>query len=140
MKKKLFNIFTIFILILTITGCGKEKQNNSINQKEIDDFELKESSDKLLIKLDVERTIVLYHDNKNITKYELYTDAGSLKDAKDKYKSYIELETYKDITEVINFTRKGRYLVVEYDSSQFPVKTYEEAKKLQEMYSKINEK
>ena len=119
MKNKILIIITIFIILFSV-GCKKEEKkptkqeetktiiDDNINQE----VEVKENNEELKVELKVDntKTMVLYHDNKKITKYELYINYNNESKAKEEYKKLVESKEYSDNPEILDFYTKDNYI------------------------------
>ena len=153
MKKYLGGIFAIIICLLVVTGCGKSKveknfteiynnlereseesfnetENDSTGTTETDDIKLYSDNSKIVFKTE-QGMMVYYYSGEKITKYEVYLDYNDAATAK------FALSVLDDEEDGIKkkYT-KGKYLVIEYDESEYDTLTLTEVKT---MYSYLEE-
>lgn len=162
MKKYLGRIFAIIICLLVVTGCGKSKveknfteiynnlekeseesfnetenestettsQSTGVTSTKTDDIKLYSDNSKIVFKTG-QGMMVYYYSGEKITKYEAYLDYNDESTAK------FALSLLDDEEEGIKkkYT-KGKYLVIEYDESEYDTLTLSEVKT---MYSYLEE-
>ena len=145
MKKRLINFITITLCILLITGCGLQNDaeediettnNNTAEEAETntstesEKIELYSDNTKIVFK-NASGSLVFYYSGEKITKYEAYLDYQT--PALAQYAlSVIE----KDNSTIKNAYVKGRYVVVEYNESEYENMTVSEVRTL---YSYLEE-
>ena len=152
MKKYLGGIFAIIICLLVVTGCGKSKveknfteiynnlereseesfnetENDSTGTTETDDIKLYSDNSKIVFKTE-QGMMVYYYSGEKITKYEVYLDYNDAATAK------FALSVLDDEEGIKKKYTKGKYLVIEYDESEYDTLTLTEVKT---MYSYLEE-
>lgn len=135
MKKKVLLILIIFLMTFTLLGCGKEsnKKEEKITRDEIEklindsdtssDSEINLYSDDTKIVFENGNSkLVFYYSGNEITAYHSYIDYGDSVTAKYALKV---LENGDNIDKIYT---KGKYLVIEYDKSQYETLTLDEVK------------
>ncbi len=138
MKNKLLLIIISIFMLFLVTGCGNESNdlednNESDNTNEVDNNQ-SSSNDDDKIDLYSDNTkivfangggkLVYYYSGEKITGYSAYLDYGDSATAK------LALSVSEKDETIKNMYTQGRYLVVEYNESQFEDTTVSEIKAL----------
>ncbi len=143
MKKILLSTL-LFLMLVFITGCGNEtnddveniidniedKSTETSNTTEDDKIDLYSDDTKMVFKNGT-GSLVYYYSGDKITGYHAYLDYGDAATAK-----YALTIMDKDLENIKNAYTKGRYLVIEYNESEYEDMTASEVKAL---YSYLEE-
>jgi len=136
MKRKVILTMLVLVLFFAITGCGKNKgladaaDKNSVEQADTsgdnssyDDIELYSDSTKYVFELSNTK-YVFYYSGDTITAYHTYVDYNDAATAKTAY----QLLKLEDYPEVNKYYVKGKYIVFEWNKSQYEDMTVSELK------------
>ena len=145
MKKRLITLITIILCLFLVTGCGLqndaeeniETTNNNTAEAaetntstESEKIELYSDNTKIVFK-NASGSLVFYYSGEKITKYEAYLDYQT--PALAQYAlSLIE----KDNSTIKKASANGRYVVIEYNESEYENLTVSEVRAL---YSYLEE-
>ena len=142
MKKKLLVSITIFFSILLLVGCSKKEEDTISKQKNIqkkdttineqEEIELYSDKNKLVFENGKTKLVYYYKDDK-ITGYETYIDYDNKENAN------IAKETMELDDRIKKVYTKGKYLVVEYNESEYSSMTLKELKIINSLLKEIKE-
>ena len=139
MKKKIFICMLIVICLFGVVGCGKKDsdKNNSTATEKLNkegNIELYSDSKKIVFENGSSK-MVFYYDGEKITAHFDYVDYGKEEMAKQALKIY-----KKDNALVKNVSVKGKYLIIEYQDSEYSSMKTSDIKKAYSYLKEVKKK
>ncbi len=148
MKKRIFVLFIAIVCLFIVVGCGKdnnpetnnnddnnsEVDNNTTNNQADDDFKLYTDNNKLVYE-NSNTKYIFYFSGEEITAYHTYVDYGDAVTANYAY------QVFKNdgVDTADKFYVKGKYVVFEWNKSEYEDLTASQVKLAYSYMKQINE-